>query len=101
MSLLRLRELWWAGPRVGGAGGVEGSPLCLRMRGWSLRMPTGSLERTSSLSFTGAEGPARGVPPRALPEEDPGLWASRCEMEAWGGQGSAMGFRQAPETGAG
>lgn len=51
-----------------------------------------------SLVLKGPRGECR---PRALPEGDPGLRASRCELEAWGGQGSAMGFRQAPETGAG
>ena len=70
MSLLRGRD---RGGRDRGWVGQEGwgSPLCLRM-------PTGSLERASlrqwgaSLSVTGAEGPVRGLLPRALPGGDPG-----------------------------
>lgn len=33
----------------------------------------------------------RGLPPRALTRGDPGLRASRCEMEAWGGPGECHG----------
>ena len=39
------------------------------------------------------KGPCGGCHPEPCPGETPGLQASRCEMEAWGDQGSAMGVQ--------
>ena len=80
---------------------------CLRMQKLSFRMATrspgegfagvtskgGGGDASLCPPLGGAEGPRRGLLAPSPSCRRPGLWASRCEMEAQGGQGDTMGVQ--------